>query len=350
MSDDGSGADTSDGGSGSDIGTDDTMRSRAGERGPVLWFLLDASRFLVLSVLSLAVFAAFVAAGVLTEPSLQEKLTSADTVETVFSAMIGVLVTGTTLVVTINQIILSQENGPLGDQRRRMSDALDFRDYTGELLGGVAPADPSAFLRGLVEQTERRAAALQRLVAENDDRELREQVDEFVDSLRSNADAVSDQLEGAQFGTYDVLSAALDYNYSWKVYQVDRMSDEFASSLDEDERTAFAELKTALAMFGPAREHVKTLYFQWALVDLSQYILYAAVPALVVAGCMLTFVGGGSFPGTTLGVEDITWVVGAAFTVTTVPFLLFTSYILRIATVAKRTLAIDPLILRESQR
>jgi hypothetical protein len=326
------------------------MRARAGERGPALWFLLDANRGLVLLVLSVGVFAAFVAAGVLTEPPLRTKLTSADTVETVFSSMIGVLVTGTTLVVTINQIILSQENGPLGDQRRRMSDAMDFRDYTGELLGSPAPADPSAFLRALVGQTERRAAALQRLVAENDDRELRRQVDEFVDSLRSNAEAVTGQLEGAQFGTYDVLSAALDYNYSWKVHQVERLTDEFASSLDEDERTAFAELKTALTMFGPAREHVKTLYFQWALVDLSQYILYAAVPALVVAGCMLTFVGAKSFPGTTLGVGNITWVVGTAFTFTSVPFLLFTSYILRIATVAKRTLAIDPLILRESQR
>jgi hypothetical protein len=346
MSDDGDG----DGDSEYDIGTDNTMRARAGEQGPALWVLLDANRFAVLAAMALAVFVSFVAFGVLADPPLRARLTSADTLETVFSTMISVLVTGTTLVVTIGQIILSQENGPLGDQRKRMSDAMDVRTYTTELLGDTAPADPSAFLREVVLETERRAEALRHLVSANDDRDLRKQVDEFVDSLQGNADTVAEQLEGAQFGTYDVLSAALDYNYSWKVYHVDRMKDEFASSLDDDERTAFDELKTALTMFGPAREHVKTLYFQWALVDLSQYILYAAVPALVVAGCMLTFVGGGSFPGTTLGVEDITWVVGAAFTVTTVPFLLFTSYILRIATVAKRTLAIDPLILRESQR
>jgi hypothetical protein len=43
-------------------------------------------------------------------------------------------------------------------------------------------------------------------------------------------------------------------------------------------------------------------------------------------------------------------VVGGAFTITLVPFLLFVSYLLRILTVAKRTLAIGPLILRESQR
>ena len=344
MSDDG------DGDSESDIGTDNTMRARAGEQGPALWVLLDANRFAVLAVLAAAVFVSFVAFGVLADPPLRSRLTSADTLETVFSTMISVLVTGTTLVVTIGQIILSQENGPLGDQRKRMSDAMDVRTYTTELLGSTAPADPSAFLREVVLETERRAEALRRLVSGNDNDDLREQVDEFVDSLQGNAETVAEQLDGAQFGTYDVLSASLDYNYSWKVYHVDRMADEFDDSLDEAERTAFDELKTALTMFGPAREHVKTLYFQWALVDLSQYILYAAVPALIVAGLMLTFVGAKSFPGTTLGFDNLLLVTSGAFTLTTVPFLLFTSYILRIATVAKRTLAIDPLILRDSQR
>jgi len=80
-------------------------------------------------------------------------------------------------------------------------------------------------------------------------------------------------------------------------------------------------------------------------------IIYAAIPALVLAGVMLTVVDAGTFPGRTLGVANITWAIGVAFTVTTLlPFLLFASYVLRIVTVAKRTLAIEPLILRDSQR
>ncbi len=55
------------------------------------------------------------------------------------------------------------------------------------------------------------------------------------------------------------------------------------------------ELKIALSMFGPAREHVKTLYFEWALVTLSQLILYAAIPALAVA-IMLAAVDAGTLP------------------------------------------------------
>jgi len=47
---------------------------------------------------------------------------------------------------------------------------------------------------------------------------------------------------------------------------------------------------------------------------------------------------------------NVLWIVAAAFTVSVVPPLILVSYIVRIAIVAKRTLAIGPLILRESQR
>ena len=79
-------------------------------------------------------------------------------------------------------------------------------------------------------------------------------------------------------------------------------------------------------------------------------ILHASIPALAVAGIMLTVAEPGTLSGSTLGIANITLLVGAAFTVTLIPFLLFASYVSRIVTVAKRTLAIEPLILRESQR
>lgn len=146
------------------------------------------------------------------------------------------------------------------------------------------------------------------------------------------------------------MFAALDYNYGWKIFQVERLLNDHEEDLGQPESDLLNELKTALSMFGPAREHVKTLYFEWALVTLSQLILYAAIPALAVAGIMLTVVDASTLTGGTLGIENITLLIGAAFTITLIPFLLFASYVSRIVTVAKRTLAIEPLILRESQR
>ncbi|NEU57072.1 hypothetical protein [Halorussus sp. MSC15.2] len=333
---------------GDEIRTANTLRERVGLGRVYSWFLLGGNRFVVTGLLAVTVFVTFVGISTLVVPSLQVAIRSADTIETMFSTMIGTVITGTTLVVTISQLVISQENGPLGDQRQRMSDAMDFRTYATELFDTAPEAEPAGFLAQLLEANVRRADALEECLADNGNDELRRQVGEFLDSLRDNADVALDDLDGEQFGTFAVLNAILNYNYAWKIYQVERLTDEFADSIDEDEREAFHRLETALTMFGPAREQIKTLYFQWELVDLSRYILYAAVPALVVAGAMLAFVGAPTFPGVTLGVPNITWVVGAAFTVTLVPFLLFLTYILRIVVVAKHTLAIGPFILRQS--
>ncbi|SIR92520.1 hypothetical protein SAMN05421858_4579 [Haladaptatus litoreus] len=333
-----------------DVSTANTMRERAGESRLKIWLLLAANRLYVTAVLALAVFVVFVTLVTVIPPPLVPQLSSGDTIETMFSAMLGAIITGVTLVVTIGQLVLSQENGPLGEQRDRMENSMDFRDYAEELLGAPSPADPSVFLSELVNVAEQRANAVRDGLSKIDSDQLQWEVDEFTESVIGNSETVREQLNGAKFGTFDVLFAALNYNYGWKIYQVERLAHDHAEDLGEPENTLLDELKTALALFGPAREHVKTLYFEWALVSLSQMILYAAIPALVVAGVMLTVVEGSTLSGTTFGVAHMTVVIGAAFTVTLVPFLLFTSYILRVVTVAKRTLAIEPLILRDSQR
>ena len=332
------------------IGTADTMRERGNSPGIRLLALMRVDRLVLTAVLALVVFFGFVVAVTVLEPPLADQIESGDMIDTMFSSMITVIVTGSTLVVSIGQLVLSQEDGPLGDQRRRMSDTMDFRGYTAELLDGTTPADPSALLREIVQVTAERAEALRDTLLENDDQQVRTEIDEFTQSVIGNAEEVTEQLDGAKFGTFDVLFAALNFNYSWKIFQVERIATDHADQLDETDRRLLDELKTALSLFGPAREHVKTLYFQWELIGFSQWTLYTAVPALIVAGVMLGVVDAGTFPGETVGVANVVWVVGGAFAVTLVPFLLFVSYLLRILTVAKRTLAIGPLILRESQR
>jgi len=331
-----------------DISTANTMRERADENPLKLRVLLSANRLVVAGALAAFVFVSFVAVGSVN--GLAANLGTGDTKATIFSTMLGAIITGTTLIVTISQLVISQENGPLGDQHDRMSNTMDFREFVGEMYGHPSPVDPSAFLRELVDETQHRAEALRDAVSGSDNDDLREEVDEFTDSLTGNADAVRTQLDGAQFGEFDVLHAALDFNYGWKIFQVERLQDEYGDDVSDDTDHLLDDLHTALSMFGPAREHIKTLYFQWALIDLSQLILYVSVPALVVTGGMLGFFGTGPVPGSTLGVQNVLWLVATAFTVSVFPFLLLVSYIARIATIAKRTLAIGPLILRSSQR
>ncbi|MFO8115433.1 MAG: hypothetical protein R6U01_08755 [Halorubrum sp.] len=337
----------------SDADTADTMRERAGENRVKLWLLLRANRLVVAGVLTLAVFVAFVVVAVAFSPSLAGKVGSSDPIETLFASMITVIVTGATLVVTIGQVVLTQETGPLGEQQERMDGTLGVRDSMSELIGSPTPTDPAAFLDAILGATSRRAEELRKSVCKRggdgpDETALREDVDDLAEGVIENADTVRDQLDGAEFGSFDVVFAALNFDYSPKIGRTERIAADHDAALSDDERDLLGELKELLSLFGPAREHVKTLYFQWSLIDLSRQILYAAVPALVVAGLMLAVVDAGTFPGRTLGVDHVTLVVGAAFAVTLLPFSLFVSYVLRILTIAKRTLAIGPLVLRDS--
>lgn len=330
-----------------DICTANTMRKRAGESQVKNWVLLGGNRLQVTAVLAVAVFAVFVTGVTVLPKPVLPQLQSGDTIETMFSTMIGAIITGTTLVITIGQLVIAQENGPLDEQRDRMENTMDVRDSVEELTGTHSPADPSTFLGELIGVAEQRAKALRDGISDNENDQLREEVDKFTENLIGNAEVVRDQLDGAQFGTYEVLYAALNFDYARNIFQVERLADEYDDSLSDGEIDLLDDLKISLSLLGPVREYLKTLYFEWVLVSVSQLILYAAIPALIISGIMLMVGDAGMFPGRLLGIPNITWVVGGAFTVTLLPFLLFMAYILRVLTIAKRTLTIEPLILRE---
>ncbi|WP_237561327.1 hypothetical protein [Halostella pelagica] len=328
----------------------DTMRGRGSDSRVRLWILLDANRGVLVVAMAAVLFAVLVVLGTLDATPLRATMRGTDPTDTVFQALITSIITGVTLVVTINQLVLSAELGPLGTQRSRMSSSMEFRADTDDLFGDVSPPDPAAFLSALVATSADRAETLRERTLSSDDPELRNAVEEYTDNLVDHARTVTDQLDGVEFGTYDVLEAALNYNYSWKIFRVRQIRHDHMDDLSDEQRQAFDDLIRVLTFFGPAREHFKTLYFRWELVDLSRAMIYTSIPALGVSIVSLLFLDASSFPGATLGVDNVLLLVCLGVTAAVVPFLVLVAYILRIATIAKRTLAIGPFILRESER
>ncbi|SFR58015.1 hypothetical protein SAMN04487947_2511 [Halogeometricum rufum] len=328
----------------------DTMRERAGENRVKLWFLLDANRWFVAFIPIVVSLVAMLTFGILDPAPLVAAIVSGDPIETLFQAFVTATITGVTLVVSINSLVLSQELGPLGDQRDRMEGAMSFRaDVEEDLDVPAAPPEPSAFLRALIDAVQNRANDLQE--AAKGQAETEDRVSAYVEGLISHAGEVSDELEDEQFGTFDVLFAALDFNYSWKIYEARRLRNEFRDSLNDEARDALDNVVNTLTYFGPAREHFKTLYFQWELINLSRAMLYAAVPTLVISSSAILFLDNpGSITGSTAGVHNLVIVVSLAASLSLLPFGILLSYMLRIATVAKRTLSIGPFILRSASR
>ncbi|WP_267644065.1 hypothetical protein [Haloarchaeobius amylolyticus] len=329
----------------------DTMRERVPENSRKFWLLLNANRWLVAAGISGGVFLTLAIIGHLHPTGTPALFSRGDPIETLFQALLTSIITGVTLVLALSQLVLSQELGPVGDQRERMEGAMSFRkDVEDVIKEPVSPAQPSAFLRSLVKLTKRRAKAVSDAIQDIDDEALTDQVAAFTENVKGNADAVENGLTDAQFGEFDVVFSALNYNYSWKLYAARRIRAENEDVLTEDARAAFDELIDALELFGPAREHFKTLYFQWALIDLSRTMLYASVPALLTAIAGIVYLDPALFTGTVFGARPLVVVVSAGVAVSLLPFAFLLSYILRIVTVTKRTLSIGPFILRETDR
>lgn len=313
-----------------------------------LKFLLNLNRCVLTAGLALGLFSALIGMSTLGDVSLGELMGPNGLVRSAFQTMLLSITTSVTLVVTISQVVLAQELGPLGDQRERMDGERSFREDVEEFLGTASPPEPNAFLRVLVELSSDKAERLGDIVANSDD-ELRADVQQYVENLAANAEVVNEQLRDVQFGNFAIMQAALDYNYSWHIYELRRIRKEHADALTDEQQAVLDELHAVLQFFAPAREHIKSLYFEADLVNLSRQILYLGLPALALAAGMGFFADAGMFPGATLGIDNVTWIVSGAFTITSLPLLLLAAYIFRLTTLAKRTLSIGPSILRPSE-
>lgn len=315
-----------------------------------LYVLLDMNRWILTAVLTLGLFVFLLALGALDGSPLRLSIQQGGTAKTVFRAYIGAVITGVTLVVTLGQVVLSEELDPLGTQHEKMSGAMEFRRTVEQFFGTTSPPEPHEFLRRFVETSADRVIALSREVADNENAALCDEIDRLRADIEASADIVDDELKEAGFNAYRVIRAVLNYSYSWKIYRVRQIHNEYGESLTDDEQEALDDLTNVLELFAAAREHFKTLYIREELVNLSQTILYLAVPALGVTIAAFIYLGGGSFPGTTLGIDNLVWVFSATLAFVSMPFLLLAAYFLRIATMTKRTLAIGPFVLRRSER
>ncbi|PSQ13980.1 hypothetical protein BRC99_03425 [Halobacteriales archaeon QS_7_69_60] len=318
-----------------------TMRERAERSNLLMYFLLNIHRLVVTFLVLVGVFVGIVGASLVIDGAAVTLVTG-DPVATAFQSLIGATVTGVTLVLTLNQLVLSQELGALDDQYDRMEGAMTFREEVGDLIGETPPAEPSAFLCVLIEAIADRARAVGEAVDDGD-----EDAQHLVDVTTGNADAVLDRLDGAEFGEFEVVQRSLDFNYSWKLYATNRLTDERRS---EEAQEALEDLSEALGLFGPAREHFKTLYFQSELINLSRTVLNVSVPSLVTATAFTLLFDPKNYPGTVLGLDVAVLLVAAAAAIAVAPFAVLLAYILRIATITRRTLAIGPFVLRDSER
>ena len=326
--------------------TDETLESYGAdvgrEEGAVTqfqeWVLIQGSRLAVAGALAVVVLVLLLAAYELDVVAFANP----NSVTRVASGMIAGTFSLVTLVVSVNQLILSQEFTAAGKARDRLDGVVEFRQDVAEEAGiPASPAAPTRVLELVIESIRHDAVNLADAVADHD-AAVREIVIPYTNSIGQRADRIEETLEQTSFGTFTAVSAAINYDEAWQLYVATHLRGEYADSLSPEATERLDELIGSLKLFNVAREHLKTTYLQRELTRFSQLTIYSGVPSILSA--ILIGLLYADFTGPSVSVSVLPYIVIGLIIVGLSPLFLLVSYILRTATVTRRTASIGPMI------
>jgi len=259
-----------------------------------------------------------------------------------FSALTGGNFTLITIIVSINQLVVSRQLSTPGELRAQIAETNEYRESVIETLpeDDVAPVTPTEFLHLLLRATGESLGRLEHESEAIDDEDASELVAGLVEDLTGHIDYVDELLQESNSGIFSALSATLTTNYSQHIYRARELQHEHADELTEAQDDALDQLVVLLQQIDVARQYLKTLYMQDELSQLSRRLLFVGVPAVFVSIVMLKLFAASS--GMIFSTGTLTVVTDLSVTVALAPLAVVFSFVLRIAAVARRTVAVTP--------
>ncbi|WP_218143665.1 hypothetical protein [Halohasta litchfieldiae] len=305
------------------------------------WLVVDGSRLLLTIIISVGLFGLLLilnALGVI-------GFTDQGSVTRMASGMIAGSLSLVTLVVSVNQLILSQEFSPVGKHRDQFSSVMQFRqDIEQQADIPRTPMEPTRVLSVLADTIGTNASRLAESVADSPNAAYRQQVTQYAQSVEDNAQWVDQSVDEPQTNAFDALSVAIAYDDGWQLSTA-RYLRNSAPALSAETETAFDDLIESTRLFSSAQEHFKTVYLQRELTRFSQLIIYTGVPAVFAAVFIILIHGGLGTPA--ISAAALPSVVSLLVTLVFVPLVLLAVFILRTATIIRRTATVGPMLLGE---
>jgi len=319
-------------------------RGESGRPSLLDWLFIDGNRLVVTAGLTGLTYLVLLAANALIGPIAREETSP---IFYLFSALVGGNFTLITIVISVSQLVVSRQLGTPGQIRDQIESTNNFRESIEETSDiDVAPVTPTEFLHILLQS----AAELTRTVTqeiEQSEGDPWEELTDAVDQLAAHVGRVEKQISKSDVTVVSALAVTLDTNYSADIYQLRSIRAQYGEELSEEVMDCLDTLVVRLQQIDIGRQYMKTLYMQDELSKLSRSLLYVGVPALLVSVYMLRAFAVGF---ETLSPDVLFAFVPLAITISLAPLLVLVAYILRLTTVARRTIAITPFTMAMQER
>lgn len=247
-------------------------------------------------------------------------------------------------------MVLSQEITDLEKQEERIQASLDYhRNIEQYIEADITPARPADFLTAVLYGITRQVEELREVAAEGHTDGLADDVDAIAEEISGDVLQARRQLDAAEWGTFEVLLAGLNYDYSGQLHAIRGLKHEHGDALTDEERVAIDEVVDVLTHLGTSREYFKSLYFKREMAFLSSRLLIVGLPVVVFTSYVILALDAGLFPEVSaFGITPLSFSVAIAFTIALAPYVVLTSYVLRATAVTLRTLAAGPFILQDA--
>jgi hypothetical protein len=297
------------------------------------WLLLEGNRWAIVGGLVASVFVVALIGGLTDVVGIAK----AGFVTSLFGGIISGLFSFVPIVVAVNQLTISELFGTPDRLRERIESVRAFRGTIEERLPDVAvsPTDPGAFLAVAARVLSREAESLREAGTESDDTELRERIDEYVDGVIGQIEQLKARSNEENLPLIDVLLPMMGDGYAENINAARRIQAESADALTARADTLLDDLREMYRGLSILRQYYKALYIQQELAKLSRLIVYSGLSAFLVSAFLILIFADGA-PPAGHGSGMVVFVSGA-LAVAFAPFAVLFSFILRIATIAKRT-------------
>lgn len=312
------------------------------------WVLLEANRLAVTGMLLTFMFSALMAVGWIWTFEMQQVLTETPAVQTILSALLSGIILLVSIVVSINSVVLSHDITSVEAQGDRIRAVVEFQQDIGQLTdSGESPTDPASFLGLMASVIHDRATALE-AVATGNDEELTRDIEEYVDEVIRTVEPLGNQGNSASGADFGILWLGLEADYGVYMDRSRTLRSSYESSLSDAFEERLDDLVRAFRLFATGKEYFKTVYYTQEVSQLSRTLLVISLPSILVTASAILAINAQLLPETwVFGLPPLMSFVATVFTIALAPFLVLTSYMLRLSTVAQRTAGAGPFSLRQ---
>ena len=321
------------------MGSSSDREASAYRNRPRRWVFLTGDRRSIAALLSAAIFLSLLAVGTTWELQMENLVTETRAVQTLFNTLLGGVILFVSVVLTLNVAVLAEEFGPLRTKQTQVEESIQFQTELEHFTeSGVSSANIREFVLLLLDLLHEEANEL-RETSGGEDEAVARQVAALGESVASGVTAIEARHRSRRPGTAPILLAGLRYDYARHISEARRIRWTLGDRLSNDRRARLDDLVELLTLFGSSREYFTTLYYRREIRNLSGSLLVLSLPVIVFTAFVLLAIDAGLFPTVTvLEIQPRLLYVSTAFVVALSPYVLLSSYMLRILTVSKYSL------------